>query len=114
LVNVNITPGFSSMGGVLDIVPTRDARVFGRSMAFDLNGNPVVTWTEFDGTSNNVYVKRWTGTAWEQVGNSFLDVNTNRDAYAPSIALGSSGNPVVAWSETDGTSNNIYVKRFNQ
>ena len=62
-------------------------------------------------TSSNIYVKRWNGSSWVQLG-TFLDVNTNQNAANPSIALDSSGNPVVSWKEFDGTSSNIYVKRW--
>jgi hypothetical protein len=82
------------------------------SLALDSSGNPVVSWEEYDGTSYNIYVKRWTGSSWVQVGTTFLDVNTDRFAYSPSLALDSSGNPVVSWTESDGTSHNIYVKRW--
>jgi hypothetical protein len=87
------------------------SRVSNPSLALDSSGNPVVAWEEFDGASRNIYVKRWTGTSWVQLG-AALDVNTNQFAYNPSLALDSSGNPVVAWWEFDGTSNNIYVKQW--
>jgi hypothetical protein len=82
------------------------------SLALDSSGNPVVSWQESDGTSSNIYVKRWNGSAWVLVGTTFLDVNTNRDASKPSLALDSSGNPVIAWHEHDGTSTKIYVKKY--
>ena len=72
----------------------------------------MVSWEESDGISRNIYVKRWNGSSWVQLG-TFLDVNTNRNAQSPSLALDSSGNPVVSWFEHDGTSENIYVKRYN-
>jgi Bacterial Ig domain len=115
VVNVAITPGFVLLGsGSLDVNPNQDADY--PSLALDSNGNPVVAWSENDGTSYNIYVKRWDGTAWASVGSGFLDVNPNLYAYEPSLVLDSSGNPVVAWYENDGTggaSYNIYVKRFN-
>lgn len=82
-------------------------------MALDSSGNPVVTWSESDGTSINIYVKRWTGSTWNLVGGSFLDINTSQAAANPSVTLDSSGNPVVTWSESDGASFNIYVKRWS-
>jgi hypothetical protein len=81
------------------------------SLAIDSSGNPVVSWSEFDGTSSNIHVKRWNGTSWVQVGGA-LDTNVAQDATAPSLALTSSGNPVVAWMENDGTSTNIYVRSY--
>jgi len=97
----------------LDINLAKNAETSSRSLALDSSGKPVMAWNEYDGTSNNIYVKRWDGTAWQQVGATFLDANTNKDAFSPSIALDSSGKPVVAWRETDNTSYNIYVKRWD-
>jgi Bacterial Ig domain len=101
---------WESVGNGLDVNTNKDASQ--PSMVLDSNSNPVVVWTESDGTSNNIYVKRWTGTAWILVGSGFLDVNTNQFARLPSLALDSSGNPVVAWTERDGTFTNIYLKRW--
>jgi hypothetical protein len=50
---------------------------------------------------------------WHQLG-TILDANTNRDAFLPSLALDAEGHPVVAWSESDGTSDNIYARRQNR
>ncbi|GIW31891.1 MAG: hypothetical protein KatS3mg071_2065 [Meiothermus sp.] len=102
--------GWVQLGSFLDANTNRDA--FSPSLALDATSNPVVAWSESDGTSSNIYVKRWNGTDWVQLG-SFLDANTNRDAFSPSLALDATSNPVVAWSESDGTSSNIYVKRWN-
>ncbi len=82
------------------------------SIAIDSSGNPIVAWYESDGTSHNIYVKKLVGNTWTLVGKTFLDAKTNRDAFSPSIAIDSKGNPIVAWHETDGTSSNIYVKKL--
>ena len=82
------------------------------SLALDSSGNPVVSWYESDGTSTTSMSNAGmvvVGCNWVH----FLDVNTNQNAYNPSLALDSSGNPVVSWEEYDGTSYNIYVKRWN-
>ncbi len=95
----------------LDIFQSLDA--YNPSVALDPSGNPVVSWDEFDGASLNVYVKRWNGTAWVQLGSTFLDVNTDRNARNSSVKVNSSGNPIVSWSEDNGTSDDIHVKSWN-
>ncbi len=80
------------------------------SLAQTSDGIPVIAYSASDGTFNNISVKRWTGSSWVQLG-GFLDVNTKGNANDPSLALDSSGNPVVAWEEDIGPSFNIYVKR---
>ena len=102
---------WNSLGGSLNISPTKNADY--QVLALDSGGFPIVAWNEFDGTSNNIYVKKWNGTAWALVGTTFLDVNSNQPATNPSLALDSSGFPTVAWSEKDATSYNIYVKKWN-
>jgi hypothetical protein len=89
------------------------------NLALDSFGNPVVSWQEGDGISSNIYVKRWNGSSWIEVGNT-LNFNTDHYAYDPSLALDSSGNPVVSWSECiaadafgNCTNYDIYVKRWN-
>ena len=73
------------------------------SMALDSSGNPVVSWSEHSGFSTELYVKRWTGSSWIQLG-TFLNTNTAESAFYPSLAVDNSDNPVVSWQETDGTS----------
>ena len=53
---------------------------------------------------------------WQQPGIQPLDINLAKNASisSRSLALDSSGKPVVAWTEDDGTSTNIYVKRLNR
>jgi hypothetical protein len=98
------------LGNELDVDPLQNA--VKPSLALDASGNPVVAWTEWDGSSNNVYVKRWDGTDWVQLGGA-LDVNPAQNAISHSLALDSANRPVVAFFENDGTSFNIYVKRWD-
>jgi hypothetical protein len=95
------------LGGALDLSTTQTAN--SPSLTLDTSGKPVVAWYEYDGTSFNIYVKRWNAGAWSLVGLNPLDVEPNKTADRPSLALDSSNNPVVAWREVD----NIYVKRFD-
>ena len=70
--------------------------------------------------SGNIYVKRWNGTSWVQMG-GILDVDPNEYAFDSSLALDSSGNPVVSWDECITynssfgrcESANVYVKRWD-
>jgi hypothetical protein len=72
---------------------------------------PVVSWQEFNGTSYDVWTKRWTGSSWTLIG-SVLDRDVSKDAERPSLVLRTDNNPVVGWDEWDGLSETIYVKRF--
>jgi Bacterial Ig-like domain/Bacterial Ig domain len=95
----------------LNIDPTKDAQ--NPSIALNSSGNPIISWDEFGVGSFNVYVKRWNGTSWVQIGPTFLDVNTDQAASKSSVKVNSSGNPIVSWNEDDGASYNVYVKSWN-
>ncbi len=107
-------PEWQAPGGVapLDLNAALTAETAPQSLAVDSSGNQVIAWSESDGTSTNIYVKRWNGVVWVQLG-GLLDVNTNKDASEPAVKLDGSGNPVVAWSESSATTKRIYVKRWN-
>jgi hypothetical protein len=84
------------------------------ALALDSTNNPYVAWVEVVNGSRNIYVKRWTGTAWAWVGTSAaLDIAIANYVGAPSLAIGSDNKPVIAWAEEDaGGNSNIYVKRL--
>lgn len=75
-------------------------------------GRPVVAWSEYDGQSWKIIVKRWTGSAWEQTGGA-LNVNPAQDASQPSIS--SDGNKVlaVAWREQSVSATQIYARYWD-
>jgi hypothetical protein len=79
------------------------------SLALDQNGRPVVAFSEKNSSDFTVYVKRWTGSTWEQLGGIYLDVVPSANAITPSIAIGANNQPVVAWSEDQS----LIVKRFD-
>jgi hypothetical protein len=85
----------------LDINNAEDT--FAPDMVMTSLGRPVVAWTE----SSNIYVKRWTGGTWQQLGGA-LDMNVADGASNPAVAIDTNDNPVVAWTENQ----NIYVKRW--
>jgi hypothetical protein len=101
---------WQSVGGVLDKVAANEAL----RPALDLrsDNNPVVTWQEGSSTNYNIFVKRWTGSAWANVSSSALDKTLSRTAQRPAVVLKSNNNPLVAWDESDGASENVYVEQY--
>lgn len=72
-------------GGSLNVDVNRPALMASLSL---YSGSPYVAWFEYNtsSSSDQVYVKRWNGAAWLQVGGS-LNVDVNRNAQYPSLAL---------------------------
>jgi hypothetical protein len=94
----------------LDIVSTKDALL--PSLALDSSGNPTVAWAEDVSTTTsktyNVYVKKWTGSTWTQLGGA-VDITVANSTVNPAIALESNGTPVVAIQDLS----NIAVMRWS-
>jgi hypothetical protein len=101
---------WTSLGGVVDKVTANEAL----RPALDIrsDNNPVVTWQEGSSSNYNVFVKRWTGSSWVNVSSSALDKTLSRTAQRPAIVLKTNNNPIVAWDEADGSSENIYVEQY--
>jgi hypothetical protein len=98
------------VGGTLDKTAGNEAL----RPAIDLrsDNNPVVTWQEWNGSSFDVFVKRWTGSTWIQITTVAVDKTLSRNAERPSLVLKSDNNPIISWDEEDGTSENIYVRQY--
>ncbi len=75
------------------------------------NGTLYASWMEWNGTTEQIYVKHYNGSTWIQ-DNGSLNVNMDQDAYSPSIA-NSNGIPYVSWQEGNGLQDKIYVKHFD-
>jgi hypothetical protein len=98
------------LGDVLNKNSENDAQH--PSISVGTDNKPVVTWQENNGTSWDVFVKRWDGTSWVQIGDS-LDISLAANAQHPVIDIGTDNNPVVAWYEETATTSRIYAKRWD-
>ena len=94
-------------GGSLNIDPERYAG--SPALKLDSQNRPIVAFTEAS-SGFDVFVKRWTGSAWAQLGET---VNGRTGlANSPRLALDGNGNPTVAWLENQG-SIKVFVKRWD-
>jgi hypothetical protein len=88
------------------------------SIALDDAGNPIIAWTEYTETNNDseAYLKRWSGTAWEEIAGSATGgaiSNTSGRAIMPFVALDGGRAPVVAWAEQLMVADSVYLRRFD-
>ena len=107
-------PHWYSFGGPLHAVGG-NTLLKDTAMALDGQDNPVVAWSEevAAGGRTSIFVHRWDGNAFTPIG-SALNGTSSGSAYKPALVLDARGNPVVAWHESDGFNENIYVKRWNR
>jgi autotransporter-associated beta strand protein len=71
-----------------------------------------VAWADDRGGTYEIYVAEDTSSGWEELAGSAQGggiSNSTANSSVPSITLDSSGNPIVAWTE----SNNIYVADYS-
>ncbi len=80
-------------------------------VAVDKEGNTTVAWLEAQDrfSLNALYVRQWNGSAWTQLGED-LRVDKDDSVGFLSLALDSTGHPVLAWDEREG---HIHVKRWD-
>lgn len=106
-------PEWVDLGGALSAHSGSTDVVGSPSLVVTNAGVPILAWSEEDGTTNNVHVRRWDGARWLALGGALSANPGATKAFAPSLALDGAGNPTVAWHESDGTNQKIYVRRWN-
>lgn len=65
---------------------------------FDSHGDPVVALPRVNQQRDEIIVRRWNGTSWENVGNT-TQVDTDKGTRWGSLATGADGRLVLAWAE---------------
>jgi hypothetical protein len=99
------------LGAALDVDPAEGARA--PDVTTDGMGRPVVSWQESTPTElSSIRVRRWTGSAWVDLGGP-LDVVTDQGGArwpGTSLTTDSDGEPAIAWHEQpDGGSFEVYA-----
>lgn len=105
--------GSFGMGGISVTPGSVSTRI---SIAVDGAGYPVVAWYEYSSGPAEIYLRRWNGSAWIELGGSASGAglsNTAGWSYSPSVAIDALGNPVVAWSEQTSGNYEIYLRRWD-
>ena len=87
------------------------------AMVLGLDGNPVVAWVDNSGSYLEVYVKKWNGSAWVEMGTGSASgggiSNNSGESDVRALVLDSDGNPVVFWYDNTSGNYEIYVKKWN-
>ena len=81
------------------------------------DGNPYVAWYDNTSGDKEIYVRRWNGTAWNELGANSASgggiSNNSSISTAPSIAVGADGKPCVAWRDLSSGYFEIYLRCWN-
>ena len=104
--------GSATGGGISD----NDSQSSFASVAIAPDGTPYVAWSDDSSGDYEIYVRRWNGSTWEEVGTGSasgggISDNTG-DSYNPSMAIAPDGTPYVAWHNNCDGDDEIYVLRW--
>jgi hypothetical protein len=90
---------------------------FGPSLAFAPDGTPYVAWYDYSSGAAEIYVRRWNGSTWEEVGAGSASGGGISDnggsSRFPSLAFAPDGTPYVAWEDDNDDDYEIYVRRWS-
>jgi len=87
------------------------------ALAVGPDGNPWVAWHDETPGAAEIYVRRWTGTAWEPVGSGSASgggiSNNNSDSRFVDLQVASAGLAYAAWVDGSAGNNEVYVRQWN-
>lgn len=105
--------GSATGGGISDNTGESSLPV----MAIAPDGTPYVAWQDSSGGPRSIYIRRWNGSSWEEVGIGSASgrgiSGSSGYASSPTIAIASNGVPYVAWTWGSGGFYEIHVRRWN-
>jgi hypothetical protein len=105
--------GSASGGGISD----NSGSSYSSSIALSPENDPMVTWNDTSTGDSEIYVRRWNGNSWAEVGTGSASgggiSNNNGESYAPTIAFGADKMPYIAWWDDSLGNFEIYVRRWN-
>jgi hypothetical protein len=87
------------------------------SLAITSDGTPYVAWYDDSSANDEIYVRRWNGSSWEEVGIGSATgggiSNNNGESGGASVAIAPDNTPYVAWGDESNGNSEIYVRRWN-
>ena len=102
---------WTDLGGPITRGPPTGRGASGSSLAVGPDGRLHLTYAYDDGAGNQVFVQRWSGSSWEDLGSPSLDLSlppTAGSARAPELVFDGVDRPIVVFATTyDG----FYVGR---
>ena len=109
---VEMGSGSASGGGISD----SNGSSFEPSLAIDPDGTPVIAWADDSSDIVQIYVRRWDGTSWVEMGSGSASgggiSNTDGESFSTSLAISSEGTAIIAWRDDSSGRLEIYVRRW--
>jgi len=100
-----------------DGISSSDSIAIEPAVAVSATGTQYVAWVDGRNGNHEIYIARYTpGGGWEELDGSASGggiSQTLSSSRRPSIALNAAGQPVVSWTEFNGTASDILVAQFD-
>ncbi len=81
------------------------------------DGTPIVSWQDSSSGNLEIYVRRWNGSAWIEMGDSSASgggiSNTIGTSENPQLAVDANGAHIITWDDNSNGYREIYVRRWN-
>lgn len=110
---VEMGAGSASGGGISQTV----GGSFAPSLAIGPDNAPVVAWRDDSNGNPEIYVRRWNGTTWAEMGSNSASgggISNNQDgSFGAALAIGSNGHPIVAWQNAINGTRQTYIRRWS-
>lgn len=103
--------GSASGGGISDTATISQWP----SVAIDSQGKVYVAWEEVTASDKEIFLRRWNGSAWEEVAGSATGggiSNNTGDSGRPFLLVDSNDVPIVGWSDGSSGDTEIFVRRL--
>lgn len=84
------------------------------SLVIGEDGRSVLAWSGFASPERVILVYLFNGTTWEPLGPPLsARSGASSPGYSPSLAIDQESRPVVAWTESDGVTTSVFVRKYN-
>ncbi|MBN2494475.1 MAG: hypothetical protein JXR96_07800 [Deltaproteobacteria bacterium] len=110
--------GWEEIGGSAsgDGISASEGNSLDPALAIDASGRPVVAWQDDSAGNFEIYLRRWNGSAWEELAGSGSGGGLSANegwSLCPRLALSADGQPVVGWMDDSAGEFALYLRRFD-
>jgi hypothetical protein len=87
------------------------------TVAIGADGRPLVAWHDDSGGDEEIYIRRWSGSAWVEIGSGSasgggVSNNSGRSVF-PDLAVAPDGKVVIVWMDRSSGNDQIYLRRWD-
>ena len=82
-------------------------------VAMDNSGNAIITWSQSDGSTDQIFKSEYRGGAWSHPTDITDNISPDGQyAWYPQVAMDDSGNAIITWQQSDGSTLQIFMSEY--